>query len=123
MALSDKGNFIIDGKEFKPKAIKVIYDSVAASNSGRDDSGKMHIKWVRRCIVRLEIEFPPCKVKEAHDIMKLVQGQFYDITYWDPRENKEITSHVYTSTSNADWYSGVLYNGLMNGVSFNAIEV
>ena len=34
-----------------------------------------------------------------------------------------MTRYVYTSNGSSDWYSGVLYNGLLQNASFNAIEV
>ena len=34
-----------------------------------------------------------------------------------------MTRKVYTSTGSSDWYSGVLYNGLLQNASFNAIEL
>lgn len=47
MALSNKGNFIIGGVEFKAKAIKPSFDSLATEDSGRTDDGVMHITWIK----------------------------------------------------------------------------
>lgn len=43
MALSNKGNFIIDGIEFKAQSIRPSFDSLATEDSGRTDDGVMHI--------------------------------------------------------------------------------
>lgn len=62
MALSGKGNFIIGGTEYSPKELKITYDSLATSNSGRSDNGTMHITWVRTNIRKLEITMPPMRM-------------------------------------------------------------
>lgn len=56
-------------------------------------------------------------------IFSRVQGQEYDITYWDTLENAEKTIHCYTSNGSTDCYSGVVMNGLYQGAKFNAIEI
>lgn len=124
MALRNKGDFIINNTyTFTPKSLKPSFDSLAAANSGRTDDGTMHIYWVLRRIRKLEIEMPPCTSAEAAAILDLVQGREYTITYWDILENDEKTITVYTSNSSADCYSGVIRNGLWQGLTFNAIEI
>ena len=114
MALTAKSNFIIDGVEFRTKSLKVNFESLASEDSGRTDDGTMNINWVLSRIRKIEIEMPPCTTEEA--------ARIYNITYFDPLANRELTKEVYTSNSSADCYSGVLRNGLWQGISFNAIE-
>lgn len=123
MALTSKGCFKIGSTEYKPKSLKVIYESLATSKSGRSDNGTMNITWVRQNIRRVEIEMPPMTLASVSALLTAVSGQKYNITIHDPRTNSEKTFQVYTSTSQGDCYSGVLHNGLYQGVSFNAIEV
>ena len=123
MALTTKGNFIIDDLEFAAKAIKLGYESLSAEDSGRTADGVMRINWIFRRIRKVEIEMPPLKSQEVSRLLALVQGQEYDLTYFDPLEDNEKTIRVYTSNSSADCYSGILVNGLYQGVSFNAIEM
>lgn len=124
MALANKGEIIINGSHrFTPKSLKPNFESLAAANSGRTDDGTIHIYWVLRKIRKLEIEMPPCSSSEASAILNLVQGKEYTITYWDILDNAEKTISVYTSTSSADCYSGIIRNGLWQGLSFNAIEI
>ena len=123
MALHNKGNFIIGGTEFKAKAITLSFDSLATEDSGRTDDGVMHITWIKNKLRKWEIEMPPCTAQEAYNILSRVQGQLYNITIWDISSNSEVTVHVYTSNSAGDCYSGVLYNGLYQGVKFSAIEL
>lgn len=123
MALSNKGNFMIGATEFVPKSLKIGYESLASEDSGRTDDGVMHIDFVRPKMVKLEIEMPPFKYADRNNLISLVQGKIYNITFFDPDTNSERTVQVYTSNSSLDMYSGVLYNGLYNGFQFNAIEV
>lgn len=123
MALTTKGHFKIGYTEFLAKNIKPNYDSLATENSGRTDDGIMHITWVRSNLRKYEIEMPPCTALEASAILSAVQGKIYDLTIFDVKSNREITLQCYTSNSQADCYSGVLYNGLWQGITFSAIEV
>lgn len=124
MALTTKGHFKIGNNEFAAKSIKVNFESLASDDSGRTNDGVMHIYWVLRKIRKIEIELPPTKdLGKLSTLFALVQGQEYNLTYWDPLDNAEKTIKVYTSTSSADMYNGILYNGMWQGVSFNAIEL
>lgn len=123
MALTDKGRFKIGNTEFKAKAIRLSFDSLASEDSGRTDDGVMHITWVKPKLRKWEIELPPCTSSQASAVLSLVQGQSYNITIWDISSNSEVTVHVYTSNASGDCYSGVLYNGLYQGVKFSAIEL
>ena len=124
MNLTHRGNFIINNQlEVAPKSLLVHYDSLASSNSGRTLDGVMHIYWVFNKIRKLEIELRPSTPEEVAQIFSRVMGQFYDITYWDLIENQERTIHVYTSNGDADWYSGIVRNGLLQGIKFHAIEL
>lgn len=125
MPLTNKGRFMINNTyEFSAKSIKVDYESLVSDDSGRTEDGIMHIYWVYRKVHKIEIELPPMKDRAtlAH-LLTLVQGQEYDLTYWDPLTNVEKTVRVYTSNSSLDLYSGILYNGLWQGIKFNAIEL
>lgn len=124
MALHSKGNFIINNDlEVSPKSLLCRYDSLASSNSGRTLDGVMHIYWVFNKIRKLEIQLAPASADYLALIFSRVQGQEYNITYWDILENQEKTIHVYTSNSEVDCYSGVVRNGLYQGAKFHAIEI
>ena len=130
--LTNKGNVIISAaatptsteiaNQFAPKSVKPSFESLANENSGRSDDGEMHISWIINAYRKWEIELPPCTVEFASSILSKVQGRLYYITVWDVLTNAEVTRYVYTSNSAADWYSGIVYNGLIQGASFSAID-
>lgn len=124
MNLNYKGNVIINNEyQFAPKDLVLNYESLASDNSGRTLDGVMHIYWVFNKIRKLEITLAPTTADKIAEIFSRVQGQEYDITYWDLVENGEKTIHCYTSNSHADCYSGRVKNGLYEGATFNAIEI
>ena len=123
MALTSKGCFIIGSTEYKPKSLKITYDSLATSKSGRSDNGTMNITWVRQNIRKLEIEMPPITATDLAALLTAVSGKKYNMTFYDPRTGAEATVQMYTSNTQGECYSGVLYNGLYQGVQFSAIEV
>ena len=124
MALHDKGKFQVNGREFDAKSITVNYESLASDDSGRTADGVMHIYWIMRKVRKIEIEMPPTADRMMlANLFSLVQGQEYNLTYWDPMDNAERTIKVYTSNSNGDMYNGYIYGGVWQGVKFNAIEL
>ena len=123
MPNNSNGYISIGGSRFAVQSLKVNLESLADEDSGRTDDGVMHINWVLRRIRKVQIQLPPCDASTASSLLALVQGQEYSLTYFDPLTGGQNTIIAYTSNSSADCYSGVLYNGLWQGVSFNAIEV
>ena len=123
MALTSKGHFKVNGTEYLAKSIKVDLESLASEDSGRTDDGVMHINWVLKKIRKVEIQVAPSTTANIAPLLSAVQGQTYSLTYFDPLANAEKTITAYTSTSSSELYSGVLYNGLWQGTSFNAIEL
>ena len=123
MALTSKGHFQVNGTEYKAQSIKVNLESLASEDSGRTDNGVMHINWVLKKIRKVEIQVAPSTTANIAPLLSAVQGQTYSLTYFDPLANAEKTITAYTSTSSSELYSGVLYNGLWQGIQFNAIQV
>lgn len=120
----NKGDFKIGEVVFNyAKSIKPSFDSLASEDSGRTDDGKMHITWIKPKLRKWEIELRPCSSTEAYNVLSKVQGKIYSLTIWDISSNSEVTVQCYTSNSQGDCYSGVLHDGLWQGVSFSAIEV
>ena len=124
MRIGRKSNiFKINGKAMvSPQSFTVQFDNLADANSGRTGDGVVHISWVWRNIRKVQITLPPLSQKEIGEVLSLVQGQEYDLTYLDPIHGIH-TIHCYTSNSSAECKSGVQYGGLWVGAAFNAIEL
>lgn len=108
---------------FSPASLRQGITSGVAPNSGRTMDGENKIKWLFRAVTKLEIQLPPYSLDDEiyMAIVSMVQGQEYSLKYWDTMANDWVTDDFYTADTATDWYSGVIYNGLIQGCSFNAI--
>lgn len=124
MSLTKRGRFIINGThEFQAQKLDVDFESVAGEDSGRTDDGVMHIDWVLPRVRKIKITLRPGSSESMAQVLSLVQGREYDITYWDIIDNAEKTIRVYTSNASSSMYNGFLYSGVWQNVSFNAIQI
>lgn len=105
-----------------PAECSVQLSSLSGPGSGRTDDGVMHIDWIWRVIRKISVKLPPMNGDELGEVLAMVQGQEYDLTYLDPVKGIT-TTRCYTAESSADLRRGVLYGGLWVGASFNAIEM
>lgn len=62
---------------------KFSHDNIVSSNSGRTESGKMHIRWVRRDVLNITLTWDKLTGDEKDRIVKLLQGKTFTFTYWD----------------------------------------
>lgn len=109
---------------FAAKTLKQRFEAITSEESGRSDSGKMHLN-VKKNIRSWEIELPMCTAQKVYDILSIVQGKKYYINIYDTLTHQELTElHVFTLNSATDCYNGVLNtDGLYQGVSFIATEI
>lgn len=121
--INQKYSFAINGQYFQAQQMKFNWESIASEDSGRTLDGVMHIYWLLRKIRKIEITMPPCQEDKIAQIINLVQGKEYNLTYYDPAIGGQRTIYVYTSNASADMYSGVVMNGLWQGFEFHAIEI
>lgn len=108
---------------FQGGGLNVDYDSLATEDSGRSVDGYNHITWILSRARKVEIQLPPCSALFASKILDRVMGRKYYITFYDIATNSEKTCYVYTSNGRGSMYSGVVRNGLWQGIQFNAIEI
>ena len=119
----DKHTFYINGHAFVAQKMKFGWNSLATEDSGRTLDGVMHINWVFRNTRKIEIIMAPCEDNVISEIINLVQGKEYSLTYYDPSIRDRRTIYVYTSNASADFYSGVVHNGIWRDFEFHAIEI
>ena len=108
---------------FQGGGLNVDYDSLATEDSGRSVDGYNHITWILSRARKVEIQLSPCSALFASKILDRVMGRKYYITFYDIATNSEKTCYVYTSNGRGSMYSGVVRNGLWQGIQFNAIEI
>lgn len=123
MALTNKGYFKINDTEFAAQALQVNYESRLAANSGETDDGTSHIYFNAKSKRVVNITLPPSDTLTVASLLAMIQGNIYNLTFFDVRKNAEVTIECYTPSTAASLYSGILLGGLWQGVSFNANEV
>lgn len=101
---------------------QIDYESLSAEGSGRNANGIMKNKFIRSLITKVSFTYPALTSEQVGEILSLVQGQEFDLTYPDPIYGVR-TIHCYCATSGTKIYSSVLYGGLHRDVKFNCIEV
>lgn len=104
------------------KETQIEYESLSAEGSGRNAQGIMKNKFIRPLITKVSIEYPALTSEQVGEILSMVQGQEYDLTYPDPIYGVR-TIHCYSGTSSTTIYSSVIRGGLHTNVKFNCIEV
>lgn len=114
--LKVNGVFIPD-----PSEMQWGEQSVSSSNAGRDMSGKMHVELVTRKR-KLELKWSGIDFATTSEVLKAVEPETFQVTFFDFKENKNVTKTFYvgdrTSTvkSFAQGYRRC-------DVAFNIIEV
>lgn len=100
--------------------ISVEFNSLASEDSGRDESGVMHITWIRTNIRKMVIKYALMTEEELNYMVELVQGKEYTFTFVDV--GGVHTMEAYTSTVTATLYT--TFNGIniYKDVSFSVIE-
>lgn len=114
---------------FPVKESPLDYDSLATEDSGRDDTGQMHIQWILSRTRKINITLAPMSTDEVGTILNLVLGRIYEITFRDPLgtatsgHQKTTTMTCYTSNGSVKLYNGRIFNGIWQDAKFNAIEM
>lgn len=100
--------------------VGVEYNSLASEDSGRDESGYMHIVWVRTDIRKVKLKYALMTGEELAYMRNLMQGKDFYFTYADEQQPK--TFYGYTSNINATLYTKFGDTLIYKDVSINVIE-
>lgn len=68
---------------YVPDSINIGHDNVVSSDTGRTESGVMHITWVRRDVRKVELTYEKLTGAEVAYMRNLMQGQEFTFTYYD----------------------------------------
>lgn len=97
--------------------VSITHSHLAGEGSGRDESGYMHIQWLRRDIVKVGLKYAVMTGPELAYMRELMQGQEFNFTFPDENGTKtiygyagEITGSLYTRFNGVDIYKDVTVN-------------
>lgn len=82
---------------------KVEHSNIAGASSGRDESGVMHIDWVRRDVRKVFLKYKAITETELAYMMSRMQGKEFTFKFID--QGTVQTIDAYVGESNYEFYS------------------
>ena len=96
---------------YVPSECKVEHSNVAGSDSGRDESGVMHIDWVRTDVHKVSLKYKAMTGAEVAYMENLMQGKEFTFTFLDKGTTKTISAYAAESSYDHYSYASGYYNG------------
>lgn len=125
MTLTDK--FTVNGnKLYAPPAgnVKIEHNNIVSSDSGRTESGKMHIRWVRRDVVKVSFTYNKLTGKELKYTVDLMQGKEFKFGYYDKGKMNVIDAYCgQCSYAEQNIKGNIIDNQLYSDLSINVEEM
>lgn len=104
------------------KSLKIDYEVIVSSNSGRNASATMCYDIVGRKD-KLNVVFRPTNENEMSTLLNLIYGYEVTLTYWNARTKSEKTIQAYINTPSPDIYTWQANKKLFKDLSVNFIEL
>ena len=104
------------------KALRVGYETLVSSDSGRNANGDTVIDIVNKK-VKLYVTFRPMEEVDMAKLMGAIEGYIVSATYRDPRTNADNTITCYTGTPEPDYYFIHEDRVLYKDMNLNFIEL
>ena len=102
---------------------KVEHSNVAGSSTGRDESGVMHIDWVRRDVRKVLLKYNAITASELSTMMGYMQGKEFTFKFLDQGSVKTMSAYVGESSYEFYSYSSIYNEGVYTNFSINVIEI
>ena len=101
---------------------KVEHSNVTAPETGRDETGVMHIEWVRRDVRKVFLKYNAITDSELALMQNLMQGQEFTFSFLD--QGTVQTFDAYVGESNYEFYNySDFYNdGVYTNYEIHVIE-
>lgn len=121
--LDDNGYWAVDGVPIYVPATpcKIDHSNIAGSSTGRDESGVMHIDWVRRDVRKVYLTYGALTGAELDYLLSLMQGKEFSFTFLDGDDVR--TMQAYVGESSYESYSYALGDRIYTKFSMNVIEL
>ncbi|MBO5740753.1 MAG: hypothetical protein J6R54_02055 [Bacteroidaceae bacterium] len=103
--LDTQGNWMVGSDHiYVPSTpCKVEHSNVAGSSTGRDETGIMHIDWVRRDVRKVNLKYNAITETELAYMMSRMQGKEFTFKFLDQGSVQTISAYV--GESNYEFYS------------------
>ena len=101
---------------------KVEHSNVAGADSGRDESGLMHIDWVRRDVRKVYLHYNFMTAAELSTLFALTQGKEFTFTFRDKGATETMSAYV-GETSYEFYTYGANNTPIYRDVEIHVIEL
>ena len=123
--LCTNGYWAVDGKPiYVPTSVTIENDNIVSSDSGRVESGKMYINWVRNTVRKVKLTYEKITGLEVAYLHNLMQGREFKFGYYDAGAIQSMDAYAgkdsYTQ-SNLSVYPGE--GGLYTDFTIDIIEM
>ena len=82
--LCTNGYWAVDGNPiYVPTSVTIENDNIVSSDSGRVESGKMYINWVRNTVRKVKLTYEKISGLEVAYLHNLMQGREFKFSYYD----------------------------------------
>lgn len=102
---------------------KVEHSNVAASSTGRDETGVMHIEWLRRDVRKVILHYNYISASELAYIMGKMQGKEFTFKFFDQGSVQTISAYASESSYEFYSYSSVYDEGVYQNFEIHVIEL
>lgn len=120
----DNGYWAVDGNPiYVPDSVSIENDNIVSSDSGRTESGRMYINWVRPTVTKVKLTFNDITGMEVARLHNLMQGREFEFTYYD---NGIKTMSAYAGKDSYTQSNLALYaneGGLYQNYTIDVIEM
>ena len=82
---------------------RVEHSNIVGESSGRDESGVMHIDWVRRDVRKVFLKYNYMTSNELYNLLRLMQGKEFTFKFFDKGSVQEI--NAYAGESSYEFYT------------------
>lgn len=98
--LDTEGKWMVNNSHIYVPAspCKVEHSNVTAASTGRDETGVMHIDWLRRDVRKVFLKYGALSASELAYMINLMQGQEFTFTFFDQGTTKTFNGYVGEST-------------------------
>lgn len=121
---STDGRWAVDGTPiYIPSNVEINHENQVSSDSGRTESGAMHITWIRRDITKVNMTFNHLSGEEVNYMLALMQGKEFTFTFYD---NGIKTIHAYVGKCSYKEKTLALHKdegGIYSDFKINVVEM
>lgn len=102
---------------------KVEHSNVVGADSGRDETGIMHVDWVRRDVRKVNLHYNAITETELSYMMNLMQGKEFTFKFIDQGSVQTIDAYVGESSYEFYSYSSAYDEGVYMDFEIHVIEM